>query len=253
MPRRIERRARDEEPEDDDEKFEPEEDEDEEDERPARGVKSAARKARRDDDDDDDDEDERPRSTKAVRKGWGGAKRTKEMSSDFPEELKVGDEALLIKFLEDEPFASYRQHWIEREGKKSFTCLEDDCPLCDIGDRPQGRYAFNILLLSEGEPVNKVWVVGNRLEGTLENYAKDKKTGPLTRLYWSVSRTGKGSNTQYNVSPVKERDLGEDWDVEPLEDDILAKYEKQCWDDSAVSVQTRKQLQAIADEVSDEG
>lgn len=248
MPRRIERRPRDDEPEEPEEEFQPE-DEDEEDEKPARGVKSAARKARRDDDDDDD---ERPKRPTGVRKGWGGARRTKEMSSDFPEELKVMEEAALLKFLEDEPFASYRQHWIEREGKKSFTCLEDDCPLCDIGDRPAGRYAFNVLLLSEGEPVNKVWVVGNRLEGTLENYAKDKKTGPLTRLYWSISRTGKGSNTQYNIAPVKERDLPEDWDVEPLEDEVIAKYVKQCWDDSAVSVQTRKQLQAIADEVSDE-
>jgi hypothetical protein len=248
MPRRIERRAQDEEPEEEsEEQFQPEDDDDEEEERPARGVKSAARKASRDGDDD-----ERPKRPSGVRKGWGGARRTKEMSSDFPEELKVTEEAVLVKFLEDEPFASYRQHWIEREGKKSFTCLEDDCPLCDIGDRPAGRYAFNVLLLSEGEPTNKVWVVGNRLEGTLENYAKDKKTGPLTRLYWSVSRTGKGSNTQHNISPVKERDLPEDWDVEALDDDVIAKYAKQCWDDSSVSVQTRKQMQAIADEVSDE-
>jgi len=251
MPRRIERRPRDEEPEEEEEFTTTPDDEDEEEERPSRGVKSAGRKARRDDDDDDDDAPP-PKSTRAVRKGWGGAKRVKEQSSDFADELKISDEAVLIKFLEDEPFASYRQHWIEREGKKSFTCLEDDCPLCDIGDRPAGRYAFNILLLSEGEPTNKVWIVGNRLEGTLENYAKDKKTGPLTRHYWSVSRTGKGSNTQYNIQMVKERDLEDDWEVEPLEEDVIKRYAKNCWDDSAVGLQTRKQLQAIADEVADE-
>ena len=52
--------------------------------------------------------------------------------------------------------------------------------------------------------------------------------------------------------PVKERDLEDDWDVEPLDEDIIARYAKGCWDDSAISIQTRKQLQAIADEVSDD-
>ena len=251
-PRQVTRRPRDEEEEEEEtprkaRKWAKDEDDDDEEEerRPARGVRGATRSTRKDDD------DEKPRTP--LRSGWAGAKRVKESSSDFAEELKFDtDEGILIKFLQDEPFTSYRQHWIERKGKKSFICLEDGCPLCDIGDRPSGKYCFNVLLLSEGEPQVKVWVVGSRLFGVLEKKAEDKKTGPLTRLYWQVERTGKGSKAQTSVDAVKERDLGEDWEMEPLEDDVLERYLKQCYDESAITVQTRKQLKDIAHEVSDE-
>lgn len=254
MPERIiRRRPRDEEPEDD-EDFKAK-DEDEEEERPrrgvSRGVKSATsstrRPARSRDKDDDDDAPKRP-----VRKGWGGARRVKEMGGDFPEGLGLDDEPVLVKFMEDEPFVSYRQHWIEREGKKSWTCLEDDCPLCDIGDRPQSKFCFNVLLLSEGEPVVKVWTVGSRVLTQLETFHKDKKTGPLGRLYWAISRTGKGTKASTSIIPVKERDLMDDWELEPLDDDVMEKYQKQGYTDEAVQVQTRKQLREIAKEVADE-
>lgn len=253
MPeRRVVRRAPQEEPDDDD--FNPADDEDDDDARPARGVKSMAGKAK------PPARGAKPSSGKppAAKTGWSGAHRTKEASSDFADELKLDDEHVLIKFLEDEPLVSYRQHWVERDGKKSFTCLEDDCPLCDIGDRPAGKYAFNVLLLSDGEPVNKLWIVGTRLVNTLEAYAEDTKTGPLTKHYWSVNRTGNkgkksGGNVQTNLQMVKERDLQEDWEIEPLEDDILDLYRKKSFDiDSAVQYQTRKQLRDIAKELSDD-
>lgn len=251
MPERIVRRPvrrRDEEPEDE-EKFDAK-DEDEEEERPrrtARGVKGATGTTRRPRKDEEDGDAPRP-----VRKGWGGARRVKEMGGDFPEGLSLDDEPILVKFLEDEPFVSYRQHWIEREGKKSWTCLEDGCPLCDIGDRPQSKFCFNVLLLSEGEPVVKVWTVGSRVLTQLETFHKDKKTGPLGRLYWAISRTGKGTKASTSIQAVKERDLEDDWEMEPLDDDILAKYQEKGYTDETVQVQTRKQLRDIAKEVSDE-
>ena len=228
------------------EEFDPKDDDgDEPPRRVARGVKSATSSTRRPA--SDDDTKQRP-----VRKGWGGAHRVKEMSGDFPDNLALDDEPALIKFLEDGPFASYRQHWIEREGKKSWTCHEDGCPLCEIGDKPQGKYCFNVLLLSEGEPVLKVWTIGPRVLTQVETFHKDKKTGPLTRLYWAVSRTGKGNKASTSLIPVKERDLADDWEMDPLDDDILTKFEKQCFDEEAIPVQTRKQLKEIADEVADE-
>jgi hypothetical protein len=36
----------------------------------------------------------------------------------------------------DEPFITFYEH--ERDGK-SFVCLGDDCPLCEIGDEPRYR------------------------------------------------------------------------------------------------------------------
>lgn len=245
QPRRVVRRA----PVEDEEDFVPkDEDDDEEEERPARGsrgVKSAVKKAGV----------SKPTgpTAKPVRKGWGGARRVKESSSDFADELKLAkNETVVIKFLEDEPFASFRQHWIERSGKKSWTCGEVDCALCGVGDRPQGKYLFNILLLSDGEPTNKVWVAGSRIFSMLEGYAEDKKTGPLTKGYYTVKKTGEKTNVQFNVNPIKERDLLEDEGIEPLDEDLLEKYASKCWDDTVVQIHTPKQLRDIARELSDE-
>lgn len=270
MPERVSRRrpvrrAREEEPEDEEE-FDTEDDEEEEEERPrrraARGVKSSTARPRRrsrDVDEEDDDEDEPSRrssqDSKPVRKGWGGGKRVREQSSDFAEQLQIDDEAILIKFLEDEPFAAYRQHWIEglkSTKKKSFTCLEDGCPLCDLGDRPSGKFCFNVLLLSEGEPVVKAWIVGSRVFSTLEDLANDSKKGPLSKLYYAVTKSGKGTKTNYNVQAVKERDLEEDWDAEPLDDKLLDHFAKDCYDESVIQVQTKKQLKEIARELADD-
>jgi hypothetical protein len=227
--RRVVTRTRAEEPEDED--VEPEQDDVEPDE--------------------DEDEDT------PVRSGWGGYRETKAKSGFGADFLKFDDsgEAMLLRFLEAEPFASYRQHWIDRQsGKRSWVCIEDDCPLCDAGDTPGFRIAFNVLLLSDGKPLNKVWEVGPRLAGQLEAKARDKRTGPLDRndMYWAVSRTGKKSKTSYSVDPVKARDLKEDWDIEPLEDDVIARYKAKMHDAKVIKVPSRKQLKEIAAEMLDE-
>src|SRR5205807_7795306 len=104
MPERIQRRPvrrRDEEPDGNEKEFDPQDDEDEPPRRSSRGVKSATASTRRAP--RSDDGDEAPKS-KAVRSGWGGARRVKEASGDFPENLELSDEQILIKFLEDAPF-----------------------------------------------------------------------------------------------------------------------------------------------------
>lgn len=221
---------------------------------------SSSRRGRDDDDDDDEDKEaakaeREARRGKSVRSGWSGYKQTKAEAGDFPENFSPDAEASLVAFLEDEPFADYRQHWIERPGKKSWTCGNDDCPICDVGDRPQVKVAFNVAVLVGEAWENKVWTVGSRVAGVLENYASDKKTGPLSThdpmIYWDIRKTGKAGKSQTSVNPVKERDLGEDWGVDPLSEEDLAAMREGMWDASAVQVHTRKQLKEIADELAD--
>jgi hypothetical protein len=38
--------------------------------------------------------------------------------------------------------------------------------------------------------------------------------GPLTKGYWAIIRIGKGPQTSYTVTPIKERDLEEDWNLD---------------------------------------
>lgn len=56
---------------------------------------------------------------------------------------------MLIKFLDEEPSLTYYEHWLnELDGKTSFVCLGDDCPLCEIGDDPRYRVCFDVIDLS---------------------------------------------------------------------------------------------------------
>ncbi|MCA1783609.1 MAG: hypothetical protein LC679_15975 [Intrasporangiaceae bacterium] len=244
-PRRRKRRPRDDE---DDE-------EDEEEERPRRRKRrdeeededeSPRRRKRRprdeDDDEDDEEEEDRPRRSKKGGKsskkkgrgsnrnsGWGGYDNVKSQSSSFADKFmvtKLKGEAL-IKFLDDAPFDSYGLHWFDDlEGKKGWLCLEsvgeDRCPGCDLGDRPSPNALFNVLALDDDGDWNlKVIAAGTRLTGQIQGLADGK--GGLTGPYFSVMAGPKGSGTG-NFQRVKERDLEEDWDIEPLDDDEIDEW-----------------------------
>ena len=118
-----------------------------------------------------------------------------------------------VKFLEDEPFAVYEQHWIERpKGKKSFVCIGDNCPLCDVlGDKPRGKFAFNIFVLSGDVEGVQILTAPPTLLRQLRKIAEDDRKGPLSREYWEVSRLGMGPTTSYNLNFVRGRDLEEEW------------------------------------------
>jgi hypothetical protein len=70
-----------------------------------------------------------PSGARVIRRGWGAADAVKHADSPFAQRLRLMDDPIVIKFLEDEPYASFRQHWIERSGQKSFTCISDIDPL----------------------------------------------------------------------------------------------------------------------------
>lgn len=221
-------------------RVEREDDDDDEDAAPKRSTRSR----------DDDDDDEPAPTKRVIKRGWGAAETVKNSSSSYAQKLKLEDEPILIKFLEDEPYASFHQHWLEgRPGQKSFTCIADyderGCPLCENGNRPAARFSFNVLLLSEDEdPQIKSYDVGTRVLDTLKGLNKSDKQGPLSRHYWSVTRTGKGTTSSTNHQMVKERDL-EDWHIEPLTDADIRSYKKKMYDESIVPVPSRKDLLAV--------
>jgi hypothetical protein len=152
-----------------------------------------------------------------VNSGWGAVEAlTTSNSSEFPTDFKFSDEPQLIKFLQNEPFATYEQHWIERpKGKKSFVCLSnlvEGCPLCDIlGDKPRGKFAFNVLVLSGDTQTVQVLTAPPAFARQLKKAHDDERRGPLGKEFWEVSRTGTGPQTQYSLNFVRGRDLAEEW------------------------------------------
>jgi hypothetical protein len=224
-------------------------DDDDEDTPPAR---PAPKKSR---DDDDDDEVTKP-AARVIKRGWGAAQRLQETESAYAQRLKVTEDPIIVKFLEDEPYAVYRRHWIERSGQKSFTCIADiddrGCPLCDAGNRPSSQFSFNVLLMSpDGEHGIKSYDVGVRVVDQLKNFSADTRQGPLSKHYWAISRSGKGARTATNHQMVRDRDLVDDFGIEPLSEADLKRWSKQMYDASIIQIPNHKDLVDIAEEFDD--
>lgn len=204
-----------------------------------------------------EDADTASRKARVIRGGWGSVEQAKTADSPFAQRLKVVEDPIIIKFLEDEPYATYRQHWVERQGQKSFTCIADidpsgDCPLCKSGNRPSTRFAFNVILVSpDMEAMLKSYEVGPRVIDQLKNFHTDPRQGPLSKHYWAVSRSGKGATSATNHQLVKERDL-EEWQIDALEESDLKVFSKQAYTSDIIQIPARKDLMKIVvEELSD--
>ena len=157
-----------------------------------------------------------------------------------------------MKFLEEEPW-SYEQHWVSRKGKRSFPCIGKDCPLCEIGSKTATKMVYTVVNLTmDGAPVQTLEVTATNYD-TLRAFNKDKKTGPLTRLFWVLSRTKKTKSSgfgtyNYSFLPVKERDLDEDYGIDPDIADTAVAGAKIPPPSKVLGKVTRRSLEDIADE-----
>lgn len=189
-----------------------------------------------------------------ISKGWEAVRKHKEESSSYASNFKVSDEEVLVKFLDDAPFVTYYQHWLqELDGKKSFVCSGADCPLCEIGDEPRFLAAFNVADLRDGEPEVKVWEASPQPAGEIQEMAKNARFKPINRddLYFAVSRKkGKNGFWSYTLVPVKDRDLEDDWDIEPLTGDELDDLMDKRYDESIVRISTREDLLDVVEELN---
>jgi hypothetical protein len=154
-----------------------------------------------------------------VQAGWGAAKaalKPKEKTSAYPTNFRFSEQATLVRFLDNEPFAVYDEHWVDRtEGRRSFVCLGEDCPLCTIANqKPRAKFSFNVMVVSDGEPNVQIMTVPPTFARQLESANDDPRRGPLTKFYWALSRIGVGRDTQYNLDRVRATDLAEDWELD---------------------------------------
>ena len=198
-----------------------------------------------------EDENEFPERSSVIQTGWAAAKQAVAKSSTaFPTDFRPSEEPQLVKFVSNEPMI-FMQHWINRAGKKSFISIGEGDPLIEVGSKPDQKFAFTVVNLSSEEKIAQLWVVGVRLCSQLEKFASNPKTGPLNRpdVYWEVSKSGTGTSTVYNLTPVKERDLSEDWDLDPIKVAELVKSLKPLGQE-ALHTSTKSELAAIAREIT---
>lgn len=191
-----------------------------------------------------------------ARKGWGGYRQTADsVKSDFADNLKIVDNTdMLIKILDEEPVASYAEHWLtikdgRDEKRRSFVCLGDDCPLCNkLGDRASVKVCFNVADMDVNPPEVKLWTAGTQVGDILEKFAENPKTSPLNRddIYWTITRTKNKDRYTTSVRPVKARDLEEDFDMDPLTPEELDELEESMFKaDQIYNVKTKAELNQV--------
>lgn len=198
-----------------------------------------------------EDETEVPERSSVIQTGWAAAKKAVAKSNKtFATDFRFDEDVQLIKFIGNEPM-SFMQHWVNRPGKKSFISIGEGDPLIAVGSKPDQKFAFTVLNLSDEDPQLQLMIVGVRLCGQLEKLDSDKKTGPLNRpdIYWAVSKSGTGTKTSYSITPVKERDLAEDWGIDPVAAAELIKTMKPLGPD-ALHTSTKAELAEIAREIA---
>lgn len=171
-----------------------------------------------------------------ISSGWDAANEflEKKKTGDYPTDTRLSEETQLFYFLENEPFAIYRQYWVEKEGKKSYVALGDEDPLSVVaGLQARPKFAFNVLNITSGEPVHEVLTASTMLARQLQQHNDDPRRGPLSKGFWEISRQGKGPQTMFSVQLVKAKDLSEEWNMEP--EDIYQEAKSiVAWDSSII-------------------
>lgn len=208
---------------------------------------------------EEEDENETPKIGTSIQSGWDAASSflKSEKSKEYTTDLRIGEEPQLLKFLSDAPFAVYQQHWITRQGKQSFVCLnsltdergDDGCPLCDLlGDKPRPKFAFAVLNFNhEDGPTVQVLTASSTLLRMLKAANDDDRKGPITKHYWEIARQGTGPKTTYILDMVRERDLAEEFDLDPAEaQKYIAASKTKMPNESEIYVTPFSELKDIA-------
>jgi hypothetical protein len=203
-----------------------------------------------------------------VEGGWGELHRVKSLSSSFAEEFKPEKGiTYLLKFMDDDPFAVYGEHWLDNApSKKSWLCpatlrgQDLPCAIHDVlGDsKTRARALFNVILFEESQsgrqktytPVLKVWYLTPQPANEIEGLSQDEMTRPLTKDYvkFSWRQTGSKKNqVTYSATKVKERDLLDDWGIDPLSDAELDEFDAECYDETVVRVPTTEELEELVE------
>jgi hypothetical protein len=187
--------------------------------------------------------------TTAVGEGWDAGDSLSTPAGDYPVEMKLNEDFQVIKFLDpDGPFATYKQHFLSQKtvGRRSYIALGADDPLAiKLNSKPEDKRAFTVANLSAvGGAQRQMLIATPRLYKTL-HAAHFSPQGPLNKVYWAISRTGKMQQTVYHLTPIKGRDLMEDWAIDEAEAEAAIK-DMTCYTRADIKTHSWEELDEIA-------
>lgn len=193
----------------------------------------------------------------AVSSGWDAAIASIKSEREYASEFKCSEEPQIIKFLDQTgPFAVYKQHFLNKTGKRSY--IWDGSGPSDplqtlLGSRAEDKRGFTIANLSEKPVKRQMLIASVRLFKTL-HASHFSAQGPLQGtperpMYWALSRTGKMQSTVYHLTPIKQRDLMEDYGIDPVVAEAeIAKM--QCFTVADLNMSSYDELLRVAQELS---
>lgn len=194
--------------------------------------------------------------TRTSRRGFGGYNKTLDGLNRTT--FQVKDDSEVIVFLDDENFTYALRHWVKYvdESNNQVTraewCLEEDCPLCDIGDRPKAVAFFNVVDIANPTKV-LVWEASADPTGAIQKeFNKLAKRGQHLNddgLYWVISREkGRNGFYTYSVDKLVEDDLATEWkNLKPLTPAQRDALRHRAYDENYVEYKDRADLQDFVD------
>lgn len=228
---------------------------------PSRGRRASSSPGQEDFDMSDEEQD-----SPHAGKGWALVKERKERMEQLDEERKnrlsdfylaEGEEAP-IQFLDDEPYVLEGHMVRTRSGRFSFEpCqlhTQRHCLMCQKGIKKTWRAGFKVLdfrgnfdrekrEFKYDEPVEKLWLVGQKLASQLDGFFSKKSQKP-SELSLLVSSSGSGTSKSYNIS----LDVGDDGRMVPPERNF---EEKKATLEESLQPKTDKALEAMGFEPGD--
>lgn len=193
-------------------------------------------------------------------RGFGAWKDNVKSNSGGINNFQVKDKALVIAFLEDEPFDNVFRHWVETvddEGKTKRlpkNCIGDDCPLCLRGHEPKPFLLFNVVDLADRTKV-LLWEASpepaKRIEKRYDDLAERNLSLNSPGVYFLVSKAKKSNGfTEYTVDRQREADL-EELEIDPLSDEDIEALAEKLYDNSVIKYEPREDLEKFAASLED--
>lgn len=167
--------------------------------------------------------------------------------------LRITDKPSLFAFIVAAPIDDFDEHWVTSSaGRRSYRCLESDCPLCRAGVSKTSKFSFFVLHydLQEDKVTPKILQVGLRVFRQLIEIDEDpRQGGPLAGNFFSIKKIGEKQQTQYIISPVRGNDLEDVWEIS--KEAALQELERVANETPPSGyTPTREELVALAEEIS---
>jgi hypothetical protein len=183
----------------------------------------------------------------AIGTGWGSSGEERREVVKAPYIDFKASSTKIVKILEGQPTARWKQHYIPSQRPPFRYCLQEDCPLCDAGVKSSWNFLLSVVEMNDNTHEVRRWTFSWPVAEALKGFSDILDINDSER-YFQLKHV-KGTGIQ--VIPLKARDLYEDYGVEPLTHEEISLLSETSYGEETIFTNTYDQLVAIARELKD--